>query len=58
MHSGTVILKFPWAKIAGLRDKLAHHYFGIDLELTHAVIADDLPKLKSQLKGILKTLGK
>ncbi len=43
-----------WRKIAATRDKLIHFYFGVDTELVYNIIANDLPVLKSQIKGILE----
>lgn len=44
----------PWQDIAGMRDKLIHHYFGVDIEKVWNTAQEDLPVLKEQVTGILK----
>ena len=44
----------PWIDIADTRNKLIHHYFGIDLDITWDIIEKELPNLKEKIKDILK----
>ena len=47
-----------WAEIAGTRDKMIHHYFGVDLEIVWNILKSELPDLKKQLLGIKEDLMK
>jgi uncharacterized protein with HEPN domain len=43
----------PWSYMAKLRDKLIHHYFGIDYQLVYSILRDDLPSLRESINSIL-----
>ncbi len=44
----------PWADFAGMRDKLIHHYFGVDWDIVWKVVKDELPELDKKIKEILE----
>lgn len=44
--------KIPWNKIVGTRDKVIHHYFGVNLDIIWEIIKKDLPELKKEVLRI------
>ena len=37
-----------------MRDKLVHHYFGIDLDIIWITLKNDIPELKQKIKNDLE----
>ncbi|EHP88259.1 HepT-like ribonuclease domain-containing protein [Methanotorris formicicus] len=44
----------PWKGMARLRDKLIHHYFGINYEIIWDIAANKIPKDIKHIEKILK----
>ena len=44
--------QIPWPQIAGLRNRIVHDYFGLDLELIWEIVQHDLPELEKQVRAL------
>ena len=42
-----------WSKIYGLRNIIAHHYFGINVDIIWQILKIDLPAFKNQIQNLI-----
>ena len=48
--------EIEWIKIIGLRNRIVHEYFGVDLQIIWQILRKDIPAFKASLKNIRSQL--
>lgn len=49
--------ELPWADIRGMRNRVAHEYFGVDVKVLWETVREDLPALLAALRALLERQG-
>lgn len=48
--------EIPWKEMSGVRDKLIHHYFGINFEVVWEIVHDELLTVQKSINTILNKI--
>ncbi len=46
--------ELPWREMAGLRNRLVHEYFEVDMAIVATIVEKELPPLRHRLHALLK----
>ena len=46
----------PWRQMAGMRDRVAHVYFGVDHDILWKTITEDIPPLIPEIQEIIRVM--
>lgn len=46
--------EIPWAAMRGMRNRIAHGYFELDIEVVWDTVGDAVPELAGKLPGLLQ----
>ncbi len=45
--------QIPWKKLAGIRDRLIHHYFGVNYDIVWVIAKKELLGIIREIEGII-----
>jgi uncharacterized protein with HEPN domain len=48
--------QIPWSDMAGMRDKLIHFYFGVDMEIVWETVKVRIPEIEPLIEDVLSSL--
>jgi len=46
----------PWKALIGMRNRLIHGYFDIDLDIVWKTVDEDIPDLKKEVEKVIKAI--
>lgn len=46
--------EIPWAQMTGMRNRIVHRYFAVDLDIVWSVVREDLPVLIDRVRALLR----
>ena len=49
--------EIPWRQIAGMRDRMVHQYFRVDLDIVWQTVTSEIPKLHLQIGPLYETFS-
>jgi uncharacterized protein with HEPN domain len=49
--------EIPWRQMIGLRNRMIHAYFNVDLQIIWEIVQGDIPDLKQKMKQILDAIS-
>ena len=49
--------EIPWKQQARLRDRLIHHYSGVNYDIVWDIATEELPKVLQQIEAVLEDIG-
>lgn len=45
--------EIPWSQMTGMRNRIVHRYFGVDLDILWSVVREDLPFLIDRVEALV-----